>query len=229
MEIIASFCRGAGFLRTVFISAIGIFVLGAGAVTAHADTITLNFDSVAAAGLATGVDSTAYFGAFGITLSSVTAGTKVAILDNNQVYGGAALTLTSSPNLLMQIGSNSAVSFNLNFSQPLISFGFTIPDDAAPSSFPWWEISAYNGATLLSSASQGVTCCHAGPLSYTLNGPNITRVVVKSQNFNTAFSGIPLDNLVLTRPDVTPVSEPGSLILLFAGLALLVPAARRRK
>jgi hypothetical protein len=200
-------------------------------VSSVASSITLNFDSVNAT--AGAVDATASFASFGVTVAGVTAGTQVQIMDDAIVYGGAALVPASSPNVLMQNGSNDPVSFELDFATPLTTFQFTIPGYESPSLYPAWQAYAYDGATLLDSASDVLGFFqHAGPLSYTLDGPNITRVIIASQNFHVAgFSGVPLDNLVLTAPDRTDAvatPEPASLTLLGSGLVCLARAARRR-
>jgi hypothetical protein len=211
--------------RAVF-TAMCAVLTGTLATSATASTITLNFDSVNATGGP--VDSTAYFASFGVTLTAVTPGTQVQILDDANIYGGAALIPPSAPNMLMQNGSNNPVSFELDFTAPLTSFGFTIPGDQSPSLFPAWQAYAYNGATLLDSETSGMTCCH-GALQYTLTGPNITRVVIASQNGNIAgFSGIPLDNLILDSPAVAQAPEPATVTLLLTGLGTVAQRMRRR-
>ena len=186
------------------------------AVAAKADTVTIDFDSVNATGGF--VDATSYLASYGVTLSGVTAGTQVSIMDYNQVYGGTALNPVSGPNLLQQTGSNAPVSFTLTFSNPLLSFTFVVPDDAAPSTFPAWQAYAYSGTTLVASTGKGYTCCMSGPVTYSLVGSGITSVRIDSQNGNFAgFSAVPLDNLTLVS-ETSTVPEPATLLLTGSGI-----------
>lgn len=187
--------------------------------SAQAATILLDFDSVDTSAPPGFVDATGYLASYGITLANVTAGTTVNIVNDNVVYGGTALIPPSPPNMLMQLGSNAPVSFTLQFSTPLDSFGFTVPGDEAPSAFPAWQAYAFAGTTEVDSTGQGITCCH-GPLIFTLDGPGITSVRFDSQNQNfAAFSAVPLDDFVLTA---SSVPEPSTLLLLGSGLVALI-------
>lgn len=196
-------------------------------VTAQADTVSINFDSVnAPSGF---VDATSYLGSYGITLSGVTGGTQVSIMSYSYLYGGAALTPVSSPNLLMQTGSNSPVSFTMNFASSLSSFSFVVPDDAAPSSFPAWSAYAYAANTLVASTGQGFTCCTSGPSIFTLSGSGITSIRFDSNNGNfAAFSAVPLDNFTM-ETEATPVPEPATTFLLASGLGGLGVRRWRRR
>ena len=199
------------FLRYMGFRALMLAVVMFGLATAaQADTINLNFDSVSTSST---VDATSYFASHGITLSGVTAGTQVSIMAYSYLYGGAALVPVSSPNLLMQTGSNAPVSFTMNFSTPLTSFSFVRPGDLAPSSFPAWQAYAFAGSTLIASTGQSYSCCQAAG-TYTLAGPGITSIRFDSQNGNfAAFNAVPLDNFTLqTAP------EPGTMLLMGVGL-----------
>jgi hypothetical protein len=166
-------------------------------------TAALNFDTVNA--IAGPVNASSYLGSHGITLSAVTGGTSVSVVNNNSVYGGTAASPASAPNMLMQIGVNGPVSYTLNFATPLNSFGFPRPMLlAGPSGIthPQWSARAFNAAgQQVSAAAEGFISrfSNVPAASFTLTGPGISSVRFDSNGFNfAAFSAVLLDNLVLT-------------------------------
>ena len=172
---------------------------------------TLNLDSVNAA--AASVNATSYLANYGITLSGLSPGTTVSIFNNQNVYGGMAASPSSAPNLMTQIGSNSAVTYTLNFASPLDSFRFTRPMlVAGPSGIthPQWSAHAFNSAGQeVASAGEGLigSFSNVPANTFTLSGSGITSVRFDSNCFNfAAFSAVLLDDLVLTTSGVAPGS-----------------------
>lgn len=201
-------------------ASIAIAMLFSG-ISAKAATI-IDFDSVNATGGS--VNASTYLSTFGVTLSGVTSGTNVVILNDINIYGGVPVVPASAPNVMTQLGSNAPVTFTLNFSSSLDSFMFTRPQlMPGPSgvTFPAWQAYAFAGGTQIGSVAAGAFGSYSivPAATYTFNGPGITSVRFDSQNSGTGFSAVLLDNLVLTTRDVSAVPEPSSFLLMISGLA----------
>ena len=88
--------------------------------------MTLNFDSLPAAGLSGGLSGplvTDYLASFGITLSDVTPGTALTVFDA-RVSGG--IVIPPSPfNFIAQAGSDDPISYTLDFALPQDHFTMT--------------------------------------------------------------------------------------------------------
>ena len=147
-----------------------------------------------------------YLAAFDITLSNVTPGTQVAILDLRKQYEGQAIKASSGNNALGQIGSNDPVSFTINFKSPVEAVGFTRPAlIAGPTgiTFPEWKASALD--------AQGHVLDEGGepPAGYysdtpaklfKLKGPGIRGLRFDSDNHHFAgFSSAIIDDLTLVK------------------------------
>ena len=184
-------------------------------------TSTLNFDAVNAS--AGPVDASSYLAGSGITLSAVTAGTAIDVVNNQSVYGGAAASPSSSPNMLMQINVNAPVSYTLNFATPLTSLGFTRPMLlAGPSGIthPQWSAHAFDASGQeVASASEGLIASYSNvPAStFTLTGDGITSVRFDSNGYNfTAFSAVLIDDLTITTTSATTSATATSSALVSA-------------
>lgn len=203
----------------------------------HASAVIVDFDALdASASSITGPALASYLAGFGISLSGVTPGTNVAVIADQNLYGGTAMDSPSAPNILSQIGSNNPVTFTMNFSSPLDSFSFTRATLlAGPNGIthPAWQAYAFNASmTQLAFASEGLIASFSNVLAatYTLSGPGITSVRFDSQNGNfAAFSGVLLDNLNFTASTASPVPEPSTLLLFGSGLAGLGFFGRNRR
>ncbi len=184
--------------------------------------VTVNFDSLVATAPNWEVNGALldnYLAGFGITLTQVTAGTHLAAVNAELgLYGGRAAVASSLPNLFTQEGVNAAVSFTLNFSQPLTQFGFTRVELLAGQSgitHPAWSAHALDAnGNELGSVSEALISSGANvpAKTFTLNGPGIAAVRFDSNGYDfAAFSAVLLDDLVLTEPlcPPGPAGPPG--------------------
>ena len=147
-----------------------------------------------------------YLAAFDITLSDVTPGTQIAILDLRKQYEGQAIKAASGNNALGQIGSNDPVSFTLNFKSPLQAVEFTRPPlIAGPTgiTFPGWKASALDTqGRVLNEAGEGPGGYYSDTpaKTFTLKGPGIKALRFDSVNGHfAAFSSAIIDDLTLVK------------------------------
>ncbi len=147
-----------------------------------------------------------YLAAFDMTLSDVTQGTQVAILDLRKQYEGQAIKAASGNNALAQIGSNDPVSFTINFKSPLEAVGFTRPAlIAGPTgvTFPEWKASALDaqGRVLDEGGEPAAGYYSDTPAKiFTLKGPRIKALRFDSNNHHFAgFSSVIIDDLTLVK------------------------------
>lgn len=167
---------------------------------AHAATI--NFDALdATGGGVSGAALASYLAQWGVTISGVTPGSQVLVLDDRQVYGGGILVSPSGHNTLAQ-SQNGPIHFTLNFSVPQSSVSFTRAGLGATfSSFTAWSAHAFNAAsTEVSSVSEDEILAFNLPArSFKLTGPGITSVRWDADNCCDGFSSIVMDDLVLPQ------------------------------
>jgi hypothetical protein len=147
-----------------------------------------------------------YLAAFDMTLSDVTHGTQVAILDLRKQYEGQAIKAASGNNALGQIGSNDPVSFTINFKLPLQAVEFTRPSlIAGPTgvTFPEWKASALDAqGRVLDEAGErpGGYYSDTPAKIFTLKGPGVKALRFDSNNHHfAAFSSAVIDDLTLVK------------------------------
>ena len=174
-------------------------------VAASAGISVINFDALdASSGAVGGKALTNYLAGFGVSFVNGTLGTRLEVLDENNVSGSAAAIPSSPPNLFTQAGLNTPVKFSFIFSAPLGSFGFTrVGLAAGPSgvSHPAWAAYALDASgKVLETVSEPLifSFTNVPARAFELTGGGIARVRFESDSEGTAnFSAVLLDDLVL--------------------------------
>jgi Tol biopolymer transport system component/N-acetylneuraminic acid mutarotase len=162
------------------------------------------------------VPAASYLGGYGITLSGVTPGTTVSVVDASRLYAGTAAVAPSAPNVLTQCGSNDPVTFTLNFAGPLSGVSFTRARLlAGPSGIthPQWSARAFNAqGQEVAAAGEALISSFADvpARTFALNAAGITTLRFDSNGFRfAAFSAALIDDLTLTpAPTPTPTATP---------------------
>lgn len=163
---------------------------------------TINFDALdATGGPVSGAALSNYLAQWGVTISGVTSGSQMLVLDDRNVYGGGIIVSPSGHNTLHE-SQNGPIHFTLNFSVPQSSVSFTRAGlGATLSSFTAWSAHAFNASnTEVSTATEGtIIAANLPPRTFTLTGPGITSVRWDANNVSQGFSSIVLDDLVLPQ------------------------------
>jgi len=181
---------------------------------AFAETVTIDFDSVNTdGGNVSGAAVESYLAGFGISIS-----------DNGSVKSDFTITNhpndirvfpVSSPNFFYRGWGNEAYSYTISFETPLDKFEFTrTPFDTRPSGIavsPWNAEAFSSNGNSLGVVGEGSMSYFSDPPSatFSFNGPDIAKVTFYRNSENT-FAGIaqvPLDNFVLTIPNVSVDSD----------------------
>jgi hypothetical protein len=191
----------------------GIAATGS-ATIAFAATTTLDFGDGSINVQSAPVDSTAYFAAHGITLTT-SPGATLFIADDRWIYGGGAIAATSPHNVLDQ-GGGHPVSYELDFSSAVSNLSFWRVAITTPSSLPQWSASLYNGATLVSSVGENFMGGTFAAQQYTLGGTGNRLVVNGDHGGFAAYQNVVIDDLSFTT-----VPEPGCLSLIGFGTLML--------
>lgn len=147
----------------------------------------------------------------GITVGELTPGTKVALVDNKDVYEGRAAA-PEGGRLLMQLGKNGPVTYTLHFKPTLDALVFsrsklTVTKDkegkTSGITHPKWSAVALDekGKELSRVGEDLIASYEDVPAkSFALKGPGIAAVRFESDGRNfTAFSAVLVEKLVPQR------------------------------
>jgi len=199
----------------------GLLLLGTACTAATASVVVLDFDSVDAS--AGPVDATSYLASYGITLVNVSSpGTVLIYSDVNFPFVSAS----SSPNfLLQQVGGAPAESFTMDFSTPLDSLSFTRVENTTSNLVAGWTATAYDGTTIVGTASELFGEGSFSPATYTLDGPDITSLTISADGFGSAgITSATIDDFTMTT-----VPEPATCAELLGVVALGLAVMRRQR
>lgn len=200
----------------------------------------INFDSLPTTGTApvTGDTLTSYLAEYGVTVTSSSPNTSLAVENQTNVAGGGFVVAPSAPNILTQIGSNGPVSFTLGFSPLLSQFSFTRPELVANPfvTHPAWQAAAFDslGNLLDEVEAPQIASSNTVPAqTYTLSGGSIASVEFSSEGSGlTTFNAMLLDNFVLTDgassnlpPSVNITSPTNGQVFTSAAVPITVETA----
>jgi hypothetical protein len=188
----------------------GIFLGALHATAASADPVVVDFDAVdTSAGGVRGAPVVSYLSSYGISFS-----TSYSLIEPAVYAYPSYVTTISAPNYFGPDGMATFYTYNLGFSTPLDSFGFTRPG-LGSATMAQWTATAYSAAdTVLGSVGENMLFSYAPAATFTLNGPGIDHVQFSSDAHSWAGLNLSVDNLVLA----TSVPEPPTWPLLLVGL-----------
>ena len=167
---------------------------------------TIDFEALDAnAGEVTGITLSNYLSSYGVTLSNVTAGSRLVVNSDAHISSGTATKASSGNNLFTQVGVNGFTSYKLCFAQSYATVSFTrtrlIGGTHGVINPSWRAVALDSSGTELGSVGEDQTTSYADVSAqvYTLFGPNIAAVRIDADNHNFAqFNSVLLDDLVLS-------------------------------
>jgi hypothetical protein len=188
----------------------GIFLGALHATAASASPVVIGFDDIdTSAGGVRGAPVVSYLASYGISFS-----TSYPLIQPGVYAYPYYVTTISAPNFLSADGMATFFTYNLGFSTPLDSFGFTRPG-LGSATMAQWTATAYSAAdTVLGSVGENMLFSYAPAATFTLNGPGIDHVQFSSDAHSFAGLNLSVDNMVLA----TSVPEPSTWPLLLLGL-----------
>jgi hypothetical protein len=188
----------------------GIFLGALHATAASASPVVVDFDGIDTSGGAViGAPVVNYLSSYGISFT--TSYPLIQPVVDAYPYW---ITPVSGSNFFSPGGMATLFTYNLGFSTPLDSFGFTRPG-LGSATMAAWTATAYSAAdTALGSVSESLLFSHTPAATFTLTGPGIDHVQFSSDAYNFAGLNLSVDNLVLA----TSVPEPSTWPLLLMGL-----------
>ena len=190
---------------------LGGILLGAlHATAASASSVVVDFDGIdTSAGGVIGAPAVSYLSDYGISFS-----TSYPLIQPGVYAYPYYVTTVSGPNFFNPAGMATLFTYNLGFSTPLDSFGFTRPG-LGSATMAAWTATAYSATdTVLGSVGEDLMTFYTPAATFTLNGPDIDHVQFSSDARSFAGLNLGLDNLVLA----TSVPEPPTWPLLLVGL-----------
>jgi len=188
----------------------GIFIGAVHATAAGASPVVVDFDGIdTSGGGVIGAPVLSYLSSYGISFS-----TSYPLIQPGVYAYPYYVTPGSAPNFFNPGGMATFFTYNLDFSTPLDSFGFTRPG-LGSATMAAWTATAYSAAdTVLGSVGESLLFSYTPAAAFSLNGPGIDHVQFSSDAYSFAGLNLSLDNLVLA----TAVPEPPTWPLLLIGL-----------
>jgi PEP-CTERM motif len=188
----------------------GIFLGALHATAASASPVVVDFDGIdALGGRLVGAPVLSYLASYGISFS-----TSYPLIQPAIYAYPFYIAPVSGPNYFGPDGMATFYTYNLGFSTPLDSFGFTRPG-LGSATMAQWTATAYSAAdTVLGSVGENMLFSGAPAATFTLNGPGIDHVQFSSDAHSWAGLNLSVDNLELA----TSVPEPPTWPLLLVGL-----------
>ena len=188
----------------------GIFLGAFHATTASASSVVVDFDGIdTSAGGVTAAPVVSYLSSYGISFT-----TSYPLIQPGVYAYPYYVTTVSGPNFFNPAGMATFFTYDLGFSTPLDSFGFTRPG-LGTATMAAWTATAYSATdTVLGSVGEGLNSFYTPAAAFTLNGPSIDHVQFSSDAYSFAGLNLGLDDLVLA----TSVPEPPTWPLLLMGL-----------
>ena len=207
------------FLRKLVVVVIPVALILSTVLAQSGTAMTVvNFDSIdTSGGVVSGAEVTTYLAGYGITTTD-SNGTLMILPAANWE------NTSSSPNIFATGGQYPAMgTWTFNFDRPVDAVSFVRVGLSGPGGQGFtgaWSATAYSGASIVGSASEGWGANNLQWKTFDLTGSGITSLKFESYAKGTY---LPIDDLKFT-----PTPIPGALVLFGSGLLGLVGIGRKR-